>query len=79
MTSGSAKDKIVLIIPSQIMLADDDQIDFEVSTEATINFGTKEEPNLVHMYQENLSAIRAERFIRWKKRRAAAAGFIKYS
>lgn len=78
LTSGSVKDKIVLIIPSQILLADDDQIDFEVSTEATINFGTKDVPNLVHMYQENLSAIRAERFIRWKKRRAAAAGYIQY-
>lgn len=79
LTSGSVKDKIVLIIPSQILLADDDQLDFEVSTEATINFGTKTEPNLVHMYQENLSAIRAERFIRWKKRRAAAAGYIQYT
>ncbi len=79
LTSGAAKDKIVLIIPSQILLADDDQIDFEVSTEATINFGTKDAPNLVHMYQENLSAIRAERFIRWKKRRAAAAGYIQYT
>ena len=79
LTSGAAKDKIVLIIPSQILLADDDQVDFEVSTEATINFGTKAAPNLVHMYQENLSAIRAERFIRWKKRRAAAAGYIQYA
>lgn len=79
MTSGATKDKIVLIIPSEILLADDDQVDFEVSTEATINFGTDAEPNLVHMYQQNLSAIRAERFIRWKPRRAAAAGYIQYT
>lgn len=77
-TTGAADDKIVLVIPGQILLADDGQADFSVSTEATINMGTEAAPQLVHLYQENLTAIRAERFIRWKKRRANAAGYIQY-
>ena len=78
LTSGAAADKIVLIVPSQILLADDGQIDFSVSNEATINMGTTEAPNLVNLFQNNLTAIRGERYIRWKKRHVAAAGYIKY-
>lgn len=77
-TSGAAADKIVLIVPSQILLADDGQVDFSVSNEATINMGTTEAPNLVNLFQNNLTAIRGERYIRWKKRHVAAAGYIKY-
>ncbi|MFB6347844.1 phage major capsid protein [Moraxella sp. ZJ142] len=77
-TSGQLADKIVLIIPSQILLADDGGVDFSVSTEATINLGTEESPKLVNLFQNNLTAIRAERFIRWKKRLANAVGYIKY-
>lgn len=78
-TSGAAADKIVLIVPSQILLADDGQVDFSVSNEATINMGTAQAPNLVNLFQNNLTAIRGERYIRWKKRHAAAAGYIQYA
>lgn len=78
LTSGAANDKIVLIVPSQILLADDAQVDFSISNEATINMGTAEAPNLVNLFQHNLTAIRGERFIRWKKRRVNAAAYIKY-
>ncbi|UXZ04561.1 phage major capsid protein [Moraxella nasicaprae] len=78
-TSGSLGDKIVLIVPSQILLADDGGVDFSVSNEATINLGDERTPNLVNLFQNNLTAIRAERFIRWKKRHAKAVGFIKYT
>lgn len=78
-TSGQLADKIVLIIPSQILLADDGGVDFSVSNEATINIGDERSPNLVNLFQNNLTAIRAERFIRWKKRHAKAVGFIKYT
>lgn len=78
-TSGHLGDKIVLIVPSEIFLADDGGVDFSVSNEATINMGDDRSPNLVNLFQNNLTAIRAERFIRWKKRHAKAVGFIKYT
>lgn len=78
-TSGHLADKIVLIIPNQILLADDGGIDFSVSTEATINMGTDDAPKMVNLFQNNLTAIRAERFIRWKKRLPNAVGYIKYT
>ncbi len=77
LTSGALADKIVLIVPSQILLADDSMVDFAVSTEATIDLGSGS-PQTVNLFQNNQTAIRAERFIRWKKRHANAVGFIKY-
>lgn len=79
LTSGAVTNKIVLIVPSQILLADDGQVDFSTSTEATINMGTESAPNMVNLFQHNLTAIRGERFIRWKKRRVNAAGYIQYT
>lgn len=79
LTSGHLADKIVLIIPNQILLADDYGIDFSVSTEATINMGTDDAPKMVNLFQNNLTAIRAERFIRWKPRMVKAVGYIKYT
>lgn len=79
LTCGYLADKIVLIIPNQILLADDGGIDFSVSTEATINMGTDEAPKMVNLFQNNLTAIRAERFIRWKPRMTKAVGYIKYT
>lgn len=78
-TSGSLGDKIVLIVPSQILLADDGGVDFSVSGEATINMGTDDAPKMVNLFQNNLTAIRAERFIRWKPRMTKAVGYIKYT
>lgn len=77
--SAAAEDKIALVLPSEILLADDGSMDFSVSSEATINLGTDAEPNWINLYQNNLMAIRGERFIRWKKRRAQAAGYIQYA
>lgn len=77
--SAAAEDKIALVLPSEILLADDGSMDFSVSSEATINLGTDAEPNWINLYQNNLMAIRGERFIRWKKRRAQAAGYIQYT
>lgn len=79
LTCGYLADKIVLIIPNQILLADDGGIDFSVSTEATIKMGTDEAPKMVNLFQNNLTAIRAERFIRWKPRMTKAVGYIKYT
>ncbi len=75
--SAACVDKIALVLPGQILLADDDSMDFAISTEATINMGTDAAPSWVNLYENNLMAIRAERFIRWKPR-GKAAGYIQF-
>lgn len=75
--SASCTDKIVLVLPEQILLADDGSVDFAISSEATINMGTDVAPQWVNLYENNLMAIRAERFIRWKPR-GKAAGYIQF-
>ncbi|WP_151838100.1 MULTISPECIES: phage major capsid protein [unclassified Acinetobacter] len=75
--SAAATDKIVLVLPEQILIADDGSVDFAISSEATINMGTDAAPNWVNLYENNLMAIRAERFIRWKPR-GKAAGYIQF-
>lgn len=75
--SAACTDKIVLVIPSQILLADDGAVDFAISSEASINTGTDADPTWVSLYQSDLIAIRGERFIRWKPR-GVAAGYIQF-
>lgn len=73
--SESASNIVELIKPSEFYLADEGQIEVSYSTEATITMPNK---TLVHLFQENKEAIRAERFITWAKRRPMAAAAIKY-
>ncbi|MEG2445378.1 MAG: phage major capsid protein [Acinetobacter sp.] len=75
--SAATTDKIVLVLPEQILLADDGSVDFAISSEASINMGTDASPSWVNLYENNLMAIRAERFIRWKPR-GKAAGYIQF-
>ncbi|MHC3050936.1 phage major capsid protein [Acinetobacter nosocomialis] len=70
---------IALIKPSEILLADDGGIDLSVSNEATLVYNNGTADVSVNLWQENLIAIRAERYVRWKPRRAQAAGYIDYS
>jgi len=76
--SAACTDKIVLTLPGQILLADDESMDFAISTEATINMGTDVDPEWINLYENNLMAIRAERYIRWKPRGKAAA-YLKFA
>lgn len=70
---------IALIKPSEILLADDGGIDLSVSNAATLVYNNGTADVTVNLWQENLIAIRAERYVRWKPRRAQAAGYIDYS
>ena len=68
---------IVLAAASEIYLADDGQVMIDTSREATLMMDS--EPTGVatrSMFQNNEIAIRAERYINWSKRRAAAAQLI---
>lgn len=70
---------IALVKPSEILLADDGGIDLSVSNEATLTYLEGAEEVSINLWQENLVAIRAERYVRWKPRRVQAAAYIDYS
>ncbi len=73
--SESAEKKITLIKPSEILLADDGDVDVSYSDQATIVNGA----DTINLWQQNMSAVRVERYISWAKRRVTAASFIQYT
>lgn len=77
--SETATDVIALIKPSELYLADDGAVEIAFSDQATINMGTDAEQVLVNLWQQNMTAIRAERHITWAKRRVTAAAYINYT
>lgn len=74
--SETAADVIALIKPSELYLADDGAVEVAFSDQATIDMGST---TLVNLWQQNMTAIRAERHITWSKRRVTAAAYINYT
>lgn len=74
--SENAGDVIALVKPSELYLADDGEVEVAFSDQATIDMGAT---TLVNLWQQNMTAIRAERHITWAKRRTIAAAYIDYS
>jgi HK97 family phage prohead protease/HK97 family phage major capsid protein len=83
--SDSDGDNAVLVNASDIWLADDGQVTLDASREASLQMNdvpTGQDAtqglgtSLVSMFQTNSVALRAERFINWQKRRAAAVVVI---
>lgn len=77
--SESAGAIIALIKPSEILLADDGGIDLSISSEATLDYNDGTDDVSLNLWQQNMVAVRAERYVRWKKRHALAAAWIDYS
>lgn len=75
-------DLLIFLRAQDIALADDGQVDVDVSTEASIEMSTTptdpvtSSTVLVSLWQHNLVGIRAERMINWVKRRPAAVQVI---
>jgi HK97 family phage major capsid protein/HK97 family phage prohead protease len=72
-------DHIMLIKANEILLADDGGITIDASDQASLQMDTAPTAGpaqLVSLWQNNLVGIRAERFINWKKRRAAATTYL---
>jgi HK97 family phage major capsid protein len=80
---------IVLLRPQDIFLADDGQVQIDVSNEASLQMldnptnasasGSPSAPtatSLVSLWQTNSTAVRAERFINWQKARSASVKYI---
>lgn len=77
--------RIVLAIASEILVADDGQVTIDVSNEASLQMDTSpDSPTtastvLVSLWQRNMTAFRAERFINWTLRRSTAVAYINYA
>jgi HK97 family phage major capsid protein/HK97 family phage prohead protease len=71
-TNGSM---IVLLKPSEILMADDGVTLIDVNRDGAVDLGA----GLVSLWQRNLVAIRAERWITWLKARAAAVQYIEHA
>jgi HK97 family phage major capsid protein/HK97 family phage prohead protease len=83
-TGGSPSDgyPIILASASDILLADDGQVTIDASREASLQMETAPDSpatastTFVSMFQQNMIAIRAERYINWAKRRSGAVQYI---
>jgi hypothetical protein len=83
-TGGSPTDGglIILAKAGDILLADQGGVQIDASREATLQMDDAPDSpatsstNLISMFQHNMTAIRAEREINWKKRRSTAVQFI---
>lgn len=73
---------ILFILPSEILLADDGQTVIDSSNQASIQLDSAPDSPpgastaYISMWQMNMTALRAERWINWKKRRTGVAQFI---
>ena len=74
--SESAGTIVELVKASEFYLADEGQVEVAYSKDATI---TMPDGKLVHLFQENKEAIRAERFITWAKRRQKVAAALRFT
>jgi len=60
---------IVLFQPSEILLSDDGQVRLDASNQATLSMSGGSTTPDFNLWQRNCVGIRAERWIRWQKRR----------
>ncbi len=66
---------VILVNAGEILMADDGGVRLDSSNQATLDMDGGDSPD-VNLWQKNLIAIRAERFITYKKARAAAVNRI---
>lgn len=77
---GSPSNAIVVLVnASEVFLSDDGGVSIDASREASLEMSDNpggESGTVVSMFQNNLIALRAERYINWKKRRSTAVAFL---
>ena len=72
LVSNSVPDNYILFVKTdEIWLADDGQVTIDASREATVDMSGGSSPAF-SFWQKNCVGIRAERWIRWQKRRTSA-------
>jgi hypothetical protein len=80
-TSQVAGTTVALVLPGEIMYADDGGVNIDVSREASVEMSTTPTSPvaaatvLVSLWQQNLVGLRAERFINWKRARLSAVRY----
>lgn len=78
--SGSPGDQFLILVDQrEVLLADDDQMMIDVSTEASIEMNDAPSggaTSLRSLWQNGLMGVKVDRWIYWTKRRAAAVQFI---
>ena len=83
-SGGSPADgfPIILVNAGDVLLADDGQVMIDASREASLQMDNAPDSpptgatNLLSLWQHNMMAIKAERYINWAKRRADCVGYI---
>jgi HK97 family phage major capsid protein/HK97 family phage prohead protease len=83
-TTGSPTEgyPIILVKADDILLADDGQVTIDASREATLQMETAPDSPatastvMQSLWQQNMVAIKAERFINWTKRRSTAVSYL---
>lgn len=70
---------VVLMDPTNVMVADDGGVSIDMSNEASLQMDgapSAGAQSLVSLWQNNMVALRAERYINWRKRRDDAVSVI---
>lgn len=79
-TSNSCASGVVTFMkPSEILLADDGGVSIDISKDASLvmdDGGSPTETTMVSMFQNNMVAIRVERYINWARRRDDAVYYL---
>lgn len=81
-TDGS---RIVFLLANQVLLADDGLVTIDASREASLQMDTAPDSPatastvMMSLWQNNMVAIKAERYINWLKRHDAACAYINYA
>jgi HK97 family phage major capsid protein len=83
-TTGSPAEgsPMILLLASEVLMADDGQVTIDASREASLQMESAPDSPvtgstvMVSLWQQNAIAIKAERFINWRLRRANAAAYI---
>lgn len=81
---SGAGNMVIAVNAQEIFLADDGQVEVEASREASLEMSNTPTQNgaagtgasLVSLWQNNMIALKAERFINWSKRRAEAVVYM---
>jgi HK97 family phage major capsid protein len=78
--SGSPGDQFLILIDQrEVLLADDGQMDIDVSAEASVQMNDAPSAgaqSLVSLWQNGLLGLKCDRWIHWTKRRSQAVQFI---
>jgi len=76
---------IAFILPGEILLADDGNVTIDSSNQASLQFDSAPDSPVSastvyrSLWQENMTAILAEREINWRKRRTGCVQWIDYA